>query len=450
MSDEKPEQGASDELAAIERMQQTLGKAIEGVRTESRDIALKAVEEFAEKLEKKRSAAPPVPPKGETKRDAPKGDFFEAQNVRALGDGTAPLYRRMESGRSIEDKEDFRASRNPRMDDLTAKWCKAVASRDVGARVALYDEMNGRYAESLGYSRASLLEGDPNADSGFADGTGAELLPLPLAGQLIVERDKAGKMRSLVNVFPMSAQTQRIPILPTAAASTRAENAAFTDNTPAADTALLAATDLGVMFSAGRNFLEDSAFNMANQLTVVAGGAIGAEEDVQICTSTANGADITEGLDAATIAVVAEATAGSIFFEDIVNLYYAVPEQYRRNAKFFGSSTILATIAGVQDAVSRPIFLNGVDAPRALNDQDPDAVGLLYGKPVYEVPVAAANLYFGDPMWYALGNRTGIRVDVERAVTTGNTQWVIDERIDGRVIPTSVVGTNAAWRQLVI
>jgi len=60
-----------------------------------------------------------------------------------------------------------------------------------------------------------------------------------------------------------------------------------------------------------------------------------------------------------------------------------------------------------------------------------------------------ANLIFGDPLWYALGNRAGIRVDTDRVVSTGNRQWVIDERADGRVIPTSAVGTNNSWRKVV-
>ncbi len=39
----------SAELEAITRMQDKLAAAIEGVRTESRDMALKAVEDFATK-----------------------------------------------------------------------------------------------------------------------------------------------------------------------------------------------------------------------------------------------------------------------------------------------------------------------------------------------------------------------------------------------------------------
>ncbi|MGL5098406.1 MAG: phage major capsid protein, partial [Planctomycetia bacterium] len=291
--------------------------------------------------------------------------------------------------------------------------------------------------------------GLPTGENPLSNGSGAELLPLPLANQLMMERDKASKFRGLVNVFPMTAQVQRIPVLPTVTATSRLENASYTDNTPAADSALLTARDIGVLFSAGRNFMEDSAFNIVNQLTVVAGGAIGAEEDIQIATSTANAGDITQGLDAAAITDIAEATTGSIFYTDFVSLYYGLPEQYRREAVFFAASTTLADVARILDSTGRPILLNAVDAPRAISDFDPDAVGSIMGKPVYDVPVLDDVIYFGNPMWYALGQRSGIRVDTDTTVTTGLRQWVIDERIDGRVIPTSVVGTNNAWRKVV-
>lgn len=381
--------------------------------------------------------------------NAPAGEFTVDRSLRVIGDARDMLYRRMELGRSGEDLVEFRRARNPRMDTLAREWVQALGANDVGARVRLYHEINDRFMKEMGISRASLLEGLPTGENPLSNGSGAELLPLPLANQLMLERNKASKFRALVNVFPMTAQVQRIPVLPTVTATSRLENAAYTDNTPSADSALLTAKDIGVMFSAGRNFLEDSAFNIVNQLTVVAGGAIGQEEDVQIATSTANGGDITEGLDAATITDIAETTSTTIGYVDLVNVYYGLPEQYRRNAKWFATSTTLADLAKLLDSVGRPILLNAVDAPRAISDFDPAAVGSILGHAVYDVPVADDVIYFGDPMWYALGQRAGIRVDTERAVTTGNRQWVIDERIDGRVIPTSVVDTNNAWRKIV-
>lgn len=450
--DQEKNEGGSAELEAIERMQTRLTAAIEGVRTESRDMALKAVEDFAGKLEGQLSRKAPVPPKETESRSAePRrvGDYYEARDMRVLGDARDPLYRRLEDGLKSYEIEDLRASRNPRMDDLTAAWCQAVHTRNVGERVRLYDEMNGRYAESLGYSRAALLAGLPDATSGFGAGTGGELMPLPLAGQLIIARDRASAMRKLVNVFPMSTQTQRIPVLPTVAANTRLENAAYTDNTPAAGSALLSAKDLGVMFSAGRDFLEDSAFQMATQLTMVAGAAIGAEEDEQICNSNGTAPNFTGSLDSETVTDVPEIVATAIAYRDIATLYYALPQQYRRNAKFFAAGTTIVDLMILLDGLGRPIFMSHQDAPRPISDTDPDAIGIFYGKPIYEVPIADDVIMFGDPQWYGLGTRAGIRVEHDTTISTGLHTWVIDERIDGRMVPTAAVGTNNAWRKVV-
>ncbi len=170
---------------------------------------------------------------------------------------------------------------------------------------------------------------------------------------------------------------------------------------------------------------------------------------MQIAVSAGAGSEITEGLGAATITDIAETTASAFGWEDTVKLYYGLPEQYRLGAAFFAADTTLQDLALIADANGRPVLLNAVDAPRAINDIDPAAVGLILGHPVYEIPLADDVVLFGNPMWYALGDRSGIRVDVDRTVTTGLTTWVIDERIDGRVIPTSAVNTNNSWRKIV-
>jgi HK97 family phage major capsid protein len=434
----------------IATMTGALSKAIEGVRADARDQAIEAVNAFARQVEAARSRKPPIEPEPE---HGSRSESMSRGSTRVIGMASDPLYRRMERGRSAEEVVEFRASRNQGMDALAKSWAAACQNGNIAERVRLYDEMNDRYLRDLGISRAAMLEGLPTGENPLSSGSGAELLPLPMAGQLIVERDKASKFRGLVNRFPMTAQVSRIPILPIATASARLENAAYTDNTPTADSALLTAKDVGVTFSAGRNFLEDAAFNIVNQLTVIAGGAIGVKEDSMICTATGNAGEFTQGLTAATITDVAETTTNTLGFVDVVNLYFAVPEQYRANACFFAGTGVISQLTRLLDLNGRPIFLNGMDAPRAIGDVDPKAVGFILGHPIYEVPLPAttptANLVFGDPMWYALGDRAGIRVDADRTITTGVRVWVIDERADGRVIPTSAVGTNASWRKVV-
>lgn len=458
-SDDQGGDDQGDDGNPLHRLTRTLARTLEGEREAVAEEVVGAVERFARTLEAQRSRRPPVPPReqsggerrqsGDQGGERRRGDAVTASRVVILGDGRDMLYRRAESRLSGIYLDEYRASRNPRQDELARQWAHAINAGDVGARVRLYHEMNDGYLRALGMSRASLLEGSPTGENPLSDGSGAELLPLPLAGQLMVERNRASVFRGLVNSFPMTAQVQRVPVLPTVTATSRAENAAYTDNTPAADAALLTAHDIGVMFSAGRNFLEDTAFNIVQQLTVVAGGAIGEEEDVQIATSTANGADITEGLDAATITDVAETTTSSIGWQDFVKVFYSLPKQYRRNACWFAAGTTLSDVALIADTTGRPVLSQFGANPVLPINEEPGAVGMILGKRVFEVPVADDVIYFGDPMWYALGDRARIRVDTDRAVSTGNRQWVIDERIDGRVIPTSAVGTNNAWRKVV-
>ena len=107
----------------------------------------------------------------------------------------------------------------------------------------------------------------------------------------------------------------------------------------------------------------------------------------------------------------------------------------------------MTDIMAIVDGSGRPVFLSALQDARLISDTDPDQAGRLFNKPIYEIPTADDTLYFGNPKWYALGSRTGIRVDSERDVSTGLRKWVIDERIDGRVIPTAAVNTNNAWRK---
>ncbi len=281
--DQKKNGQGRGENEGIEALRTELAAAFKTQGEQVREEAIAGMRGFARELGEQRSRKAPIPDKGKTQKQAEDEHgraariaAAECRDFRVIGDVRDPLYRRMERGRGTYEVEELRACRNPKMDELAKMWAQCVASRNAGGREILFKEMNDRYLDQMGYGRAPLLEGAPNADSGFAAGSGGELLPLPLSTQLIVERDKASKMRGLVNVFPMTTQTQRVPVLPTMSANTRAENAAYADGTPDPDSALLSAKDLGVSFSAGRNFLEDTSFNIANQLTVVAGGAIGA------------------------------------------------------------------------------------------------------------------------------------------------------------------------------
>jgi HK97 family phage major capsid protein len=301
--------------------------------------------------------------------------------------------------------------------------------------------------------RASpLLEGVPDAASGLGDGSGAGLIPLPLATALTLSRDRTAIMRSHVAGFPMSAQTVRIPYMPIVVATTRLENIPYDENTPPAEHLLLSAKNLGVEFIASLEMLADSAFNVVTTLVDRGGSAIGTAEDLQIWTTDGTAPDFTEGIDVATAAVascsvVGSGAAGVFTFDELTALYFGMPQQYRREANFYGNTVTLKAVNELVTTNGNPVIQGLVDAPRPTTNDDPDAFGTLYGKPVYDIPSGEDNkLFFINPAWYSLGDRSGITVRADVTVRTGSTTWVIEERIDGRLIETTSAPLLDAFR----
>ena len=257
--------------------------------------------------------------------------------------GTYDLYR------ELHERQPELKYRDPRIDKLSHQWMVAFSKNHAERADRIGRELNDRYLENRGAflgdgGRAALLEGDPDASSGFADGTGGELLPLPLANQMILARNKASKLRGLVNRQTMTSQTMRTVVGPTVTAGQVAEGATATDATPNPTSVLLSAKKTQVRFSASRELLEDSAFNVVNFFADRAGAAIGEQEDIQMCTSQGTAPDYTESLQSASITDIAETTASTIGLEDIYALYYGVPEQYRRGASFLAASTTLQDV----------------------------------------------------------------------------------------------------------
>lgn len=362
-------------------------------------------------------------------------------------DGRDRLYHRMWANDDMT-----RFDRNPFLDDNGARWCRAIMSGRKEEADRIRREVDDVYLRSLpSIDRAALAEGAADAGWGFGDGTGAELLPLPMASQIMIARNVSSVLRGLVNVFPMTSQTQRIPILPVVAASTRAEGADFgADVTPDPQKLMLTAKILGVRFSATGEFLADTPFNMVQQLTERAGSAIGEQEDIQMCTADGTGSSFTEGLNVnANIVDVAEATTGFFFVEDAASLYYALTKPYRRAAKFFATGTALLDIVNSVDGAGNRAFPNGaLGAPRAIGDGDPAAEGSILNKNVYEIPLPDDVLMFGDPAWYALGQRAGITIRQDNSIGTNTNEYRIEERVDGRVIPTGAAAA-AGFKKMV-
>ena len=92
-------------------------------------------------------------------------------------------------------------------------------------------------------------------------------------------------------------------------------------------------------------------------------------------------------------------------FDDIINLIYALPTKYRRNAQFLVNNANIRELRKVKDSNNRYIW------------QDSPAAGqpaTIYGYPVIENNwVPESEIYFGDyKQAYWLGDRRKISVTV--------------------------------------
>lgn len=447
-----PEQGRR-----LQDALENLGTVVEERAAGAVESTLEGVENLVQSLRGQRSRRPPVP-RGTSGRRQP-AQHGQAQGREGRGEAMASgyAYTRMELRdgtydlyRELHEKTPELKYRDPRIDNLSRQWLIAFYKNHAERADRIGRELNDRYLENRGAfmedgGRAALLEGDPDASSGFADGSGGELLPLPLQNQMILARNKASKLRSLVMRQNMTSQTSRTVVGPTVTATQVAEGATAADGTPNPTSVLLSAKKTQVRFSASRELLEDSAFNVVNFFAERAGAAIGEQEDVQMCTSQGTAPDYTESLQSASITDIAETTASTIGLEDIYALYYGVPEQYRRGASFLAASTTLQDIVNIMDSNGRPVLLDGLSAPVALGDLDPAAEGTILRKPVYDVPLADDIVFFGNLDFYTFGDRAGIRVRASEHVRWAEDviDWIIDERADG------LVGLADAFRKVI-
>ena len=254
----------------MERMGQQMAERQETIA----DNAISAMETVVSRLEGQRSRRAPVdaprrarttaPPRGsrEGYGDAQATYTYSRIEVR---DGTYDLYR------ELHEREPELKYRDPRIDDLGKQWLIAFAKNHHEKVEKIGRELNDRYVENRGSflgtsgqrDRAALLEGSPDASSGFADGSGGELLPLPLANQIVLARNKASKLRGLVARINMTSQTSRQPVAPTVAAAQVAEGSTASDATPNPTSVLLSAKKTQVRFSASREMLDDSGYNLS-------------------------------------------------------------------------------------------------------------------------------------------------------------------------------------------
>src|SRR3990172_7020533 len=326
-----------------------------------------------------------------------------------------------------------RKIRTPDSDHWMAQWLRGKAWRDRGVIMeaeAKLEELGFPRVSVSEHERADLLEGLASGITGMTAGSGASLMPTPLAEVIMLARDKRARLRPIVSSFTSAGKTLRVPTAGSATVAMVAEGATASQGEPTISHKLLDKKKAQGVFEASIELLADSAFDLVSLFSERAGSALGALEDVQICTSNGTSAIITG------VTEVTEAVSATLGYADVVALYFAVPEPYRAGGSWLGDGTVMKLLSLIDDGNGRPIFQPSIDAPAVVGNTAGN-VGAIFGRPVYDVPLAAGTLMFGDCReGYGLLDAGGISVAISEHIRflEDGVVFKFTTRFDGNIL----------------
>lgn len=287
-------------------------------------------------------------------------------------------------------------------DRAAVKWFRALAQGDHEAcRSAIREDPlfdPRQYEQEV---RALELEGT-------AGGYG--MVPAGFLRNLQEHKERASKLRGLVQKYPVETYDTKVPIEAThLSAGVIAEGVAITSSTDAGFTSAdLKLKKIAAYTSATNELVRFGAFSLLDTLARQVGESTGLRLDIEI----ARGTNFTGGLvDLTPDASIDQAdTTGDL--DSVVDKFYALPEQFRANASWLIGDAWAKTLAKAIDLSGRPIWgPQGTEAPRAIGSAaQGSGITMLYGRPVYVFsqglaagnPLAADMVFFGDLSGYTL------------------------------------------------
>lgn len=193
------------------------------------------------------------------------------------------------------------------------------------------------------------------------------------------------------------------------------------------------------------DLLEDAAFDLLGIATDLFSESFALGEDDAFINGPASGtsgASQPEGMLAIAgatngISTVASGTTATLTADGLINLYFAVPAQYRRNAKWLMSSDAQKVIEKLKDAQNRYLVTSLVNGSLASPQFDS-----IKGKPIAIdefVPAVATDancIIFGDFSGYLIADRVGFSIQrlTELYAETNLTLLLARRRVGGQTI----------------
>lgn len=185
-----------------------------------------------------------------------------------------------------------------------------------------------------------------------------------------------------------------------------------------------------------RELIDDSVVPLDSLIVGLLGEIRGLDETWAF--TLGDGVDKPEGIvNAGLTSAVTAASKTAILYEEIIDVFTGLPEQYRGPAKWMCASTTLAALLKMQDAAGATAGTGAFIIP-------PMTVpGTLMGKPIVInefVPAIAAGaicLYFGDWSKYVIAERQDIRIQRLLERFAPNVGILATARVGGQIVRTA-------------
>ena len=166
-----------------------------------------------------------------------------------------------------------------------------------------------------------------------------------------------------------------------------------------------------------RNFVEDSAVNIADYLARKFAEAAAIDEDNQFLTGDGNGRP--QGLlpssgNGLSLTEENSGNASALTFDGLIGLTYAIDAQYRQNAAFVAEKATWEAVAKLKDSNGQYLWRDRFGNNKMEGGAN---AGVLLGYPVLEqeaMPTIASSAYpiiFGDFSGYTIVDRIGMTVE---------------------------------------
>jgi len=248
-------------------------------------------------------------------------------------------------------------------------------------------------------------------------------IPTELADFILTKKDKISRMRQLAYSFKLSGNFQ----LPTEGTGVTAywvdDNASIDQSNPTIEKKSLSDYYLAARVLIPRKLLNTSAFNIVDFIGELSSRKLRDSEETAFVAGDGSGKP--NGVRGAGLGEVAQADV-DFGYDDLLNLYYELPEQYREKAVFMTSGAGMKLIRALKDKNDMPIF--------DVRDQT------IFNRPVLESADIPGNLGVGmdeteilffDPWYYWIKDGEEMFIDTDKVISKLQTEVVVAEAVDG-------------------